>query len=590
MSSCRRLGIGALLVWCVCVAESFAAEDVVATKAFAVLVKRCAACHGKVSPEKGLSVLDYAYMTGDKKIVVPKDLGNSKMWQKVALDKDDTMPPGGRLPDDELAILREWIERGAPDFIERQATRRPFVSTEDIFRSVLDDLRKHEAFDREFLRYYSIAHLHNNPAFADADLRKFQAALSKLINSVSWKRSIHVPVAIDPQTRTVFRIDLRDLGWNENQLWRVILSHYPYGLTYETSHSERLRKLAEEVYKEVQTELPVIRADWFIATASVPPLYHQILQLPRTDVELEKRLGVDFRKDFENNKLRRAGFVQSNVSKHNRLVDRHESHFGAYWKSYDFRSSAGQGDLTLRPLGPNFPSNENKREAFVHDGGEIIFNLPNGLQGYMITDGKGTRIDSAPTDVVEDTNRAKNSPSVINGLSCMVCHKNGMRHFKDALRSGHGVKAGTARLKIDRLFAPQEEMDRLLAKDDEVFQRALEQAIGPFVRVGSELKKPIVEFGEPVSAIVKQYFEDLDFDDVASELSFADSGANLAEKNEELKTLFKSLGFRDYGVSVLFSGSELKRDAWEARTPYSRYQEVSEKLGIGIPMRVRVVE
>ena len=36
--------------------------------------------------------------------------------------------------------------------------------------------------------------------------------------------------------------------------------------------------------------MPFVRADWFIATASLPPLYHDILDLPKTDKELEIQL------------------------------------------------------------------------------------------------------------------------------------------------------------------------------------------------------------------------------------------------------------------------------------------------------------
>ena len=36
--------------------------------------------------------------------------------------------------------------------------------------------------------------------------------------------------------------------------------------------------------------VPAIHIDWFIANASLPPLYHDILELPETDSELEALL------------------------------------------------------------------------------------------------------------------------------------------------------------------------------------------------------------------------------------------------------------------------------------------------------------
>ena len=65
--------------------------------------------------------------------------------------------------------------------------------------------------------------------------------------------------------------------------------------------------------------------DWFIATASLPPLYHDILDLPETDRELEERLEVNVVENIRNapgKRVWRAGFNDSGVSNHNRVVER----------------------------------------------------------------------------------------------------------------------------------------------------------------------------------------------------------------------------------------------------------------------------
>ena len=62
--------------------------------------------------------------------------------------------------------------------------------------------------------------------------------------------------------------------------------------------------------------------------------------------------------------------------------------FGAYWRSYDFATNAGKQNIFTHPL------------TFTPSGGEIIFNLPNGLQGYLLVDGRGSRIDDAPIAIV----------------------------------------------------------------------------------------------------------------------------------------------------------------------------------------------
>ena len=52
-----------------------------------------------------------------------------------------------------------------------------------------------------------------------------------------------------------------------------------------------------------------MRADWFVAVASRPPLYHDILQLPRSEGELEKMLRVDVLENIRQERAVRAGFV-----------------------------------------------------------------------------------------------------------------------------------------------------------------------------------------------------------------------------------------------------------------------------------------
>ncbi len=62
---------------------------------------------------------------------------------------------------------------------------------------------------------------------------------------------------------------------------------------------------------------------------------------------------------------------------------------------------------------------------FNHDGGEMIYHLPNGLQGYMLTTHQGHRLDRAPIEIVQDDNRQ--DKVILNGISCMACHDQGVK-------------------------------------------------------------------------------------------------------------------------------------------------------------------
>src|SRR5206468_705155 len=110
-------------------------------------------------------------------------------------------------------------------------------------------------------------------------------------------------------------------------------------------------------------------------------------------------LGVDVAGEFLDprpERIARAGFPRSGVSGQNRMVERHDAHGTSgsayYWKSYDFKPANGRGKLTRFPLGPLDLFEKGRHpyanQAFAHDGGEIIFGLPNGLQAYLLVDGQ----------------------------------------------------------------------------------------------------------------------------------------------------------------------------------------------------------
>ena len=188
--------------------------------------------------------------------------------------------------------------------------------------------------------------------------------------------------------------------------------------------------------------MPFVHVDWFLATASLPPLYHDILDLPETDDELERELGIDVAKNLQSAqgfRVWRAGLNDSGVSKNNRVVERHQFQHGAYWKSYDFAGNVGVRNIFDHPL------------TFRHDGGEIVFNLPNGLQAYYISDASGSRIDEAPTRIV--SNPDERDGIVRNGISCIGCHTEGMKTFEDEVREVF-TKApdGPAKVQVLRLY------------------------------------------------------------------------------------------------------------------------------------------
>lgn len=326
--------------------------------------------------------------------------------------------------------------------------------------------------------------------------------------------------------------------------------------------------------------MPFVRADWFVAVASRPPLYHSLLELPEKAQTLEGLLKVDVEGDFLRDKLARGGFATSGISSQNRLVDRHTSAHGGYWKSYDFKKNEGTGNLFRFPLGPVFADNPFPRQAFEHAGGEIVFSLPNGLQGYFLTGAKGERIDAGPIEVVSDSLKTSGTAAIVNGLSCMACHQRGMMPFKDTVREGLAV-AGDALDKAGRLYVPHEAMDRLLARDEDRFFKALDLATGGFLKVADDKNKTIRDFPEPVGAVARAYLKDLGPVEVAADLGLADSATLLTmiRANPRLGRL---------GLGPLLQKASIKRTEWDSLDGrfLSAFQEVAQELQLGIPFRV----
>lgn len=444
-------------------AASAVADDekmALAKQAQAILKANCYRCHGQEGSSEGgfTFVLDAQRLRTGRKLV-PGDGAQSQIYKKM---KKDEMPPEDEKPRpsaEDIAVIRKWIDAGAPDWNTIVQSRR-WLSFAEMNEAIQADLNSAGERDRKYLRYFTLTHLYN-AGWTDEELESYRLALSKLINSLSWGKRVIKPAPVD-LARTIFRIDLRDYKWSE-RVWSRILGVYPYGVI--DNRSPAFKYCAEAT----ACPLPYVRGDWFVAAASRPPLYHEVLQLPASDRELEKQLHVDVEEDIRQERVARAGFNGSGVSRNNRLIERHESGYGAYWKSYDFVGSAGRQALFEYPLGPSGPN------AFKHSGGEIIFSLPNGLQGYLLVDDVGNRIDKGPTSIVSDPKQPDRA--VVNGLSCMSCHARGMIDKADQVRESvmKNPKAFPKKEAetILALYLEKRDMDKLIQDDARRFARAV---------------------------------------------------------------------------------------------------------------------
>ena len=295
------------LSFLVFVSGTAAADPDLARKAQLVLKNHCYRCHGHNGANEG--GFNYALDTRqllNRRKVIPGDPGKSRLYKRLVSD-DNPMPPEeekSRPTKDDISLVKKWIEAGAPDSQPAEA-KRGFLSNAEMVKRIAADLEGVAERDRRFTRYFTLAHLYNAGLSGD-EMQSYRHGLSKLVNSLSWGRRVVVPKVIDP-AGTVFRIDLRDYQWNE-KVWDAVLAVNPYGVAATTEEAKRAADLS-------RCPLPYVRGDWFVAAASRPPLYHEVLQLPKTEQELEKLLRVDVAEDIRSERVARAGFNSSGVSR-----------------------------------------------------------------------------------------------------------------------------------------------------------------------------------------------------------------------------------------------------------------------------------
>ena len=521
------------LLMCIVGYQNVYPQQQIAQDTYAIFQQSCLICHGPDGAYKETLLIEYNTLIKESGPVVPGNPEASRLYKRLLGEGGPLMPLGGPpLPDSQIETVKNWILAGAPDWAAPPTTNGQFISPSEILDAIETHLMSLSSFDRAFARYFTMTHLYN-AGESTGILQEYRKALFKLVNSLSWGVTVTNPQPIDPQG-TIFYIDLRHYEWDRNNGWTKIETEYPYHISFDAPTQTALKAQLTRLQREMKVDIPSVHVDWFVAQASLPPLYHDLLSLPLTDRELETRLEVDVLQNLLSApgvRVWRAGTNNSGVSNNNRVIERHTSRYGAYWKSYDFAGSVGTQNIFTHPL------------SFTHDGGEVIFNLPNGLQAYYVTNASGFRLDDAPINIV--SNPAASDPTVRNGLSCFGCHTEGMKTFEDEVRSV--IESNTApaydKAQALRLYVEQSEIDALLQADMDRYKEALEETEGAFDDI------------EPISRFHEAFQDNV-------HTAYAAAVAGL-ETEVFLEKIRENVGLQNAGLLVLDSpNGTMKRDAW----------------------------
>jgi WD40 repeat protein/mono/diheme cytochrome c family protein len=494
-----------------------------------ILRTACYRCHG----EDGTSEGGFNFVANMEKLATTfaKPGVPSLLVERITDDEDSAMPPAGeepRLSEEQIAIVKAWIAAGSPTKPKQEA--RAFVRNEDIVRYISKHIAGIGERNRRYMRYFTLTHLYNSGVSED-ELQTYRNAFAKLLNSLSWNTDLVIPETIDP-SKTIFAIDMRNVHWN-SEIWDAVEDANPYFLELSTPEARICNELAA-------TRMPYVRADWFVFAASKPPLYHTVLGLPETDRELESLLRVNVAANIQQEQAIRAAFNRSGVSQNNRLIEWHKSPYGSYWKSYDFGGNIGRQNLFEYPMGPDMGDG-----SFNHDGGEIIFTLPNGLQGYLLADEAGQRINQGPTNIVSDPKQPDRT--VTNGVSCMSCHYAGIIPKRDEV--GVAVRANRNAFQeaedILALYRDSSELDSLMERDAAKFADVLKQ-----LGINN-----ISRSGESISAIAARFQIDIDLRNAAAEFGL--------EPEEFLERLASSTQVARMFSSLTIKAGTIKRDVFK---------------------------
>ena len=523
---------------------------------------KCAMCHDALGEDAAAGdvgfLLQFDKLIEDQIYIDTESPDDSYLLEIVP----DTMPKSrmrdikgnGPLSEQELASFQKWMARGGPsaEYLKQiSQTSRPLIRHEDVTKSIVEDLQERTGHELRNSRYLTIDNLHNLSDIDSKQMSLFRAAIVKTLNSLSWEPDVVTAEPID-EHQTVYRIDLRQLGWTAEQ-WDMITQHYPYALKLRGGS-------ATTIGKATSSELPFVRADWFTFMVTQPPLYHLLLDIPDHLEELEKRLlgrRNSRLENIRNGKAVRAGFGDSGVSVNNRMIERHPASSGGYWISYDFGTNTGTANLFDFPLGPKGTWKDARLAAleFDHDGGEVIFNLPNGFQAYGLFDAKGNRIDVGPTNIVHDDTMT--GGAIINGVSCISCHDRGMKpENRRQLVSLDRIRSATSdnfrrfdedtRLQIQELYPEGKVIADLMKSDRQRFSKARQNAGIPETS------------DEPVRALFNQFIADLNVASVAAELGMEQSELE-RQLNSDSETRMTLSRLSDEGIKrQLFMGDYKK--------------------------------
>ena len=471
-----------------------------------IFSKKCNACHANGRADGGFRMSSAFEMQKDTPLL-------NALMSSI---RDGSMPKGEKLTEEEYGEIKDWvssaksrptlqpIENALKTDLEIEKTNlveTDFKPTpyEVLFKTLALDIVGTDEFDRPFIRYFDFSKVKYPALKCKSDQENYEvthyieAGFNKLINSLSLSPRLKKVTKLDAGNALIFKIDIRDYKWTREQwdtftvgdeksiknfrwkeaVWDTV--RYPYALNNASDPNLDL------ISKYTNAEIPIVEGTWFAKNALEFPMYDLFLGLTEQISDLENSLKLDVKSEIMNGDVVRAAMINtSGVSDNNRLIERFDIPTGGYyWKSYDFNNSVGEHSLELNPDGPYADVARYNFTPFAHAGGEMIFSLPNGLQGFYLSEADGREIQIGPVDIVSFKSHVPGKGVEIqNARSCFECHDNGLIKKSDNLRpiiEKSNFFDRAQRKRLLKMYVSQEELFSYFDEDRELYTASLEK-------------------------------------------------------------------------------------------------------------------
>jgi hypothetical protein len=376
---------------------------------------------------------------------VAKSLASDFVY-RVGANDVNKMPPSNRaqLSIEQRQMFQQWITDG---LLESDGCNRRDDGNEWILQDldyiesrILEDLNNLDARARRESAYLVMSHKLNKWSEQEA-LDQYRFANDKLLNSLSTENDL-IPATVIDARKSIYRVDLDVFGFlltvqerregRYSDDWDIVVNEANKLFKFESFTNKGLQIKALTGRDQVW-----LHNDLYSIAANKANVYYDILGIDENLWAFFEDQGIDIQQQFDDFEVIAGGGFGSPISLNkNRIIYRLNND-----ENYTYVTIDPDDNFVPEKNYFEFPCilQMNCSETLAFDAGEIIYTLPNGMQGYLLADANNVRQDFAPVNIVSNINDPFGEAQIDNALDCHRCHSKGLISFTDQIR-GHVIR------------------------------------------------------------------------------------------------------------------------------------------------------